>query len=69
MVTDVKLVVADVKLVVPDVKLVDAGCEACGHQMLCLWTQDVNTWGQYFKKDDHHVTEKTTFYCSVPQQT
>ena len=41
MVTDVKLVVADVKLVVPDVKLVDAGCEACGHQMLSLWTQDV----------------------------
>ena len=49
-VTDDKLVVADVKLVVPDVKLVDAGCEACGHQMLILWTQDVNTWGQYLKK-------------------
>ena len=41
MVTEDKLVVADVKLVVPDVKLVDAGCEACGHQMLCLWKQDV----------------------------
>ena len=41
MVTDVKLVVADVKLVVPDVKLVDTGCEACGQQMLSLWTQDV----------------------------
>ena len=41
MVTDVKLVVADVKLVVPDVKLVDTGCEACRHQMLSLWTQDV----------------------------
>ena len=24
-----------------DVKLVDTGCEACGHQMLSLWTQDV----------------------------
>ena len=40
-VADVKLVVADVKLVVPVVKLVDAGCEACGYQMLSLWTQDV----------------------------